>query len=266
MIDQKKKQTTIVPTSGKLLIETTKVQLDQVVLNVKKARTFAEITDVMDSHAQAALFLRSRRAALEMGDQIEVLRCKLREIEQESEIRKCELAAELTPETRVKTATELRIPLAEMERAAIVGKLPRKTLEKVADIQHRKGVPFTTKDLVPLAKQTPERRVAAIAMLGEVRSVREAIQAAEPRIVPEWKPKAPAKLSPQVEIVDVRPIEYAKLAKEVRDAANLLAATADRHAAGRNQKTALGVLNAEEKLVALVGRLKKLTAGATESK
>jgi hypothetical protein len=238
---------------GQLTAVQAKRQLDEAIVLVKQARSLNDVLSIRDANVQMEAFLRTRRAAIAMGDEIESLRSKLREMTLECELRQGELTRGLEPAAKVQAIKDLGVTRKQAAHCELASTLPRPTIDVVRTIQRRKGLDVSAADLAPLAPLKTEERKLVASQLGEVRGVREAIEKA--KVLPDWKPTQPtyAKCEPQQESLDTA--SYCNRAREVRTAANTLVAQAERYAIRRTPEL-LETVRTNQRLVArLVSQL-----------
>jgi hypothetical protein len=228
-------------------------QLAQVFELVKKARTLAEIQRIKDGKLQMEAFFRTRQAAVAMGDQIESLRAKLRELTLRVELQQGEITARMNATERACALKEFGLSHTAATHCEIAAALPRKQVEALSVIQQRKGLELRAKDLVPIVELgTPERKLVA-SQLGEVRGIREAIERA--KALPEWKPIARPETRKNIEIVGSAAPAFAGRCRALRSAVNTLVTYAERYAVDRTEVALARALAHQQMVVRMVTTL-----------
>ncbi len=193
-------------------------RMNQVILAVQHARTFDEISGIKDFGLQMEAYLRTRAAAVQLGDQIEALRIKARELRLECELRQGTMTATLASRERAVVLKDLGItPIhaAACERAAT---LPRPTINAVLRVQQAKREPVRAEHLAALVPLSRPERVAVVAKLGDVPTIREAVA----RIIPEYRPAAPPKTAAAPAKVDPTLLRALASAQQLRAATNTM--------------------------------------------
>jgi len=211
-------------------------KMQQLIVLVQEARTFAEINQIKDFNLQMDAYLRTRQAMLSIGDQIEPLRARVRELRLECELRQGAMLKDLEPIKRKAVTKELGITPAHAAACVTASMLPRVTVSNVLKIQAKKSEPVRAEHLVPLVKLAKPERVAAIAKLGEVATVREAIAAIKP--LPGYQPKA-APVAPAT--VDKRLLAAVEHARKLRAASNTLVLLLERSVQNNSTKGQTGL-------------------------
>jgi hypothetical protein len=204
-------------------------QLHGIVIMVQQARSMSDIADIEDQRSQVDAYLKTRRAAIEMGDDLEVIRVKLREITLECEIRKAELAKDLSPKDMTKVSKDLNIPIAHLVKAAAVGNLSKPIVRSALEVQTKKGLEPSVNDVHALTRlKSDNERRSAIAKLGDVKSVSDAVNSVQGKVAPNWKPSAPTSQPKPATIVDPTAIKYANLSRILRDQSNKMVLLTER--------------------------------------
>jgi hypothetical protein len=210
-----------------------KEQLDVAIELVRRARTLSDVLSIRDANVQMEAFLRTRRAAVAMGDEIESLRAKLREISLECELQQGRITAALPHEEKIEAVKSLGVTRKQAAHCELAATLPRQTVDAVRCIQRRKGLDVRAADLAPLAPLTTESRKLVASQLGDVRGVKEALEKA--KVLPSWPPSGAQEKSKRA-VVDLSAIRCAARTRDLRIAANGLVLQAERYASRKTDE------------------------------
>jgi hypothetical protein len=195
---------------------------------ITKAKTLTELRDIDDHQKQLDVLLSSRRAAIEMGDQVEILRAKLRELRLEVELKQGELLASMSLSQKAKTISDLGIQPSAAAHCELAAKVPRETINALKSIQRRKGLDVTARDISPLASLPPEVKRAVGVKLMDHKTVRQALEAVKAEL-----PKPPTgnkSREAEQSRADVRAAEFTRKTVKLRAEANTLVLMATRYA------------------------------------
>jgi hypothetical protein len=227
--------TTTITKHTQLSAEIASDRVDSAIALVREAKTFHELRDLHDQAKVLDALLRTRRAAQDIGDDIDTLRARARELYLECDLKQGQMARDLTPAEKPAVCEALGITkqhLSVCEKASLV---PRQTSNVVQAVQRRKAEGVTVRDIAPLAPLTTPERRAVVAKLGDVLSVREAIEKAV--VIPAAPaPKSAPKSAPTNVVVDTSAARFAQRARELRTAVNTLVMIAERCASTGKHK------------------------------
>jgi hypothetical protein len=212
-------------------------KMQQLIVLVQEARTFAEINQIKDFNLQMDAYLRTRQAMLSIGDQIEPLRARVRELRLECELRQGALTKSLEPTERKAVLKDLGITPVHAGKCEKAAELPRSTVQAILKVQAQKSEPVRVEHLAPLVKLSKPERVAAIAKLGEVATVREAIAAI--KALPQYSAPKAAPVAPAT--VDKRLLAAVEHARKLRAASNTLVLLLERSVQNNSTKGQTGL-------------------------
>lgn|SRR5512145_197158 len=193
---------------------------------ISRAKTFSELAELKDRQSLLNAYLKTSKAAKDLGAKVDLFRRQAAELAVEADLRLSKLARDIpTNSQRVNEFRKIGVKPSKAEEVLKAGTLPEKQLRGYFRAKKSEGTLPETREVARLAQLDPPSRKEAFAKMGDSMKVSAAINA-----MTSGEPKKPDRpLRPVTAQPASQPTEqdrsnliYAKVASGARELVRLI--------------------------------------------